>query len=134
MSHKMVLISLLAAAFVLVIGCKAETNNDQAVVCTDSIDPGIEMEVVDAVTNVSLAQDAVAMLTSQDYSEQMVICYVDATGKATTLCGAYERPGTYNIQVTVNGYEPWSQASIVVASSVCHVTKTRLTARINITP
>ena len=40
---------------------------------------------------------------------------------AASLIGGFERAGTYDVTVSVEGYEVWSASSITVASDECHV-------------
>jgi hypothetical protein len=52
-------------------------------------------------------------------------------GACTTsylMAAADERPGTYDVTVAVDGYQPWAVAGVEVLAGECHVLTQHLTA------
>ncbi|MFN2382919.1 MAG: hypothetical protein ABR559_01490, partial [Gemmatimonadota bacterium] len=49
---------------------------------------------------------------------------------ATSLGGAFERPGTYAVTVRKPGYREWRVTGVSVTSDACHVRPVQLQARL----
>ena len=111
-----------------VLGCNAAPT-----ACTASIEPGIVVAVRDATTQQPVARGAVAQLSSGSYSETLLE-HGFSNGQLTSLAGAFERPGTYQLKVNQQGYAPWSEDNIVVSKDTCHVITVKLEASLSPLP
>ena len=87
------------------------------VVCTDQLVYGIEVTVRDSTTGELLSVDPTGVLTDGVYRETM-----EAIGPGS-LWGAPERPGTYDIEITAQGYRTWTRQGVEVEMDRdgCHV-------------
>lgn len=95
------------------------------VVCTDHLVYGIEVTVRDSTTGELLSMDPTGVLTDGPYRETM-----EPVG-TSTLWGAPERPGTYDIEITAQGYRTWNRQGVEVEMerNGCHVQTVELEAR-----
>jgi len=93
------------------------------VYCTEEYRAGITVEVVHGVTGAPLAESATLTLREGDYVET-----VTEPLSGRYLSGAWERAGTYDVRIDLDGFVPWRSAGIVVAEDVCHVHTVALTA------
>ena len=111
-------------------------DTEQSFGCTSSLVAGIELEVRDSVTDMPIAENAIAVLKSGFYEEVMAITGWENSdpSSAFLLSGAYERPGIYDINLIVMGYESWSRGDVEVEDIDCHVTTVRFTVRLNSLP
>jgi len=119
--------------YVSLAGCgEATSEQEEAVVCTTELAAGIELEVRDAVTDLPIAEHAIGTLESGPFNEIMSVTGWESGDSASAylLSGAHERPGIYQISLTVPGYESWSRSDIEVEAGICHVTTVRFTVRL----
>lgn len=95
------------------------------VVCTDQLVYGIEVTVRDSTAGELLSVEPTGVLTDGSYRETM-----EAVG-TSTLWGAPERPGTYDIEITAQGYRTWNRQGVEVEMerNGCHVETVELEAR-----
>ena len=115
---------------VLIIGCEPNTSDqDNDVVCTAVIEPGIIVEIRDAITDEPLAENAIVVITDNDYTETLVISQW-ISSVAVAVEGAHERPGIYDIQLSLTGYNDWTRSGVEVRSGVCHVETVTISARL----
>lgn len=86
-------------------------------VCTDVLVHGIKVTVRDSVTGELLTSDPAGMLTDGPYRETMELA---GPGR---LWGAPERPGTYDVEITAEGYRTWNRKGVEVEMEWdgCHV-------------
>lgn len=107
-------------SMVLLAGCKASNSTD--VVCTLEARAGINVTVRDAETQAGLA--GIARGAAIDGA------YVDSLrpgGSTSTLSGAYERVGTYTVEIRATGYEGYTTTNVRVFKDACHVIPQQLT-------
>ena len=125
---KLTIILIVALAM---FGCKDNKNREQYA-CTASMEPGITIEIRDAVTDDPLAEAAFAVITSIDYREILIVSHYEGSDSSTAyaVSGAYERPGIYDIEVSLTGYKNWFRYGVEVTDGVCHVGTVRYTARL----
>jgi hypothetical protein len=92
--------------------------------CTDISIPGIRVTVLDSLTGNPLNTGDVHVVV-QDGT------YADST-RATEAWLAYDRTGTYTVQVIAPGYRLWQRSNIRVRKeeSGCHVETVDLLARL----
>ena len=93
-------------------------------VCTDELVYGIQVTVRDSMTGELLNVDPTGVLTDGPYRETM-----EAIGPSS-LWGAPERPGTYDIEITAEGYRTWTRQGVEVEMerNGCHVEPVKLEA------
>ena len=93
-------------------------------VCTDELVYGIQVTVRDSMTGELLSVDPTGVLTDGVYRETM-----EAIGPSS-LWGAPERPGTYDIEITAQGYRTWTRQGVEVEMEPngCHVEPVKLEA------
>ena len=106
---------LLAAAFA---ACAKEPD---AVMCTMEARPALAIVVVDSVTGAGLAATTLALAMEGTTTDTLA-------GQDSVVSGAFERPGSYRIELTAPGYRPWTREGVVVKKDECHVLTERLRA------
>jgi len=117
-------------SFVLLLsGCG---EGEEAIVCTANIEPGIVVETRDANTDAPLAENAIVVITANDYVETLIVSEFEGpdSSSALAVAGALERPGLYDINLTLAGYDDWSRLNVEITSGTCHVNTVRFTARL----
>lgn len=90
--------------------------------------PGVSVWVFDSVSG-SPVHGVMVTATVQDgdyQDEQSGLSRVDSYPIAL----AFERPGTYDVGVTAEGYAPWTVDNIRVRNGACHVRTERVDARL----
>lgn len=97
--------------------------------CTEELRAGITVEVVDRSTGQPLADEATLTLREADYVETWTEAF-----DGRTLAGAWERAGTYQVAVALDGYHIWIGSSVVVTTDVCHVHPVALRAEMERLP
>jgi hypothetical protein len=98
------------------------------VVCTMQAVAGLNIAVRDSVTNAPAADGARAV--ARNGSQEEVLEAMAGATPGLTLIGAWERPGTYTIEITKPGYRTWVRSGVTVAKDECHVQPVRLDARL----
>lgn len=83
-------------------------------VCTAEAVFGINLTVHDG-TGGPAADGALGVAIEGAYADTLVIL------TPSTMAGAVERPGTYDITVSKFGYATWSATNVTVAADECHV-------------
>lgn len=124
---KYIILGLLSIFFV------ACGNGDDVIFCTTSIEPGIVVEVRDAISDAPIAEHAIVVITDGAYQETLIVTGFDGpdSSSANSLSGAYERPGVYDIKLSLFGYESWSRSQVEVESGICHVNTVTFTVRLS---
>jgi len=116
---KWILRALLVAFVVAANGC------GQA--CDAVLKAGIVLTIVDGATGNPI-EEATVIATEGSYSETVNLpSSPPAPGHAVL---AFERPGTYRVEVQAPGYLPWVMSSVRVSRDDCHVQTVELTARL----
>jgi len=109
--------------YLLIVACH-HSDEDEDVVCTQSLEPGIIISVEDANTQQSIAGSSTALLTDGTYQEAVA----PPNAAAVYLEGAFERAGTYTVKVHHDGYQDWSVSDVEVEQGKCHVVTNELAA------
>src|SRR4029077_10742261 len=99
--------------------CIVTAACDGGLICTSEARPGISAIVRDSVTGAGLATGAVAVARERAFVDTL-------RGRDSVMRGAYERAGTYQLEVSRSGYQPWAKSGVRVAEGKCHVATTRL--------
>ncbi len=114
----------LLLALVLTLGCKASNSTDP-IVCTTEARAGINVVVRDADTQAGIAALARGAVTDGAYVDSL-----RANGSTTTMAAAYERPGTYTVDVRATGYQGFTTTGIIVTKDACHVVPQTVTVNL----
>jgi hypothetical protein len=102
------------------------------VVCTTGIEPAILVWVYDAATGEPAAYGAEGTVRDGAYVDPLRPA-VHASPDPTSLLSfraADERPGTYEIRVAKDGYEPWVRTGVHAGMGTCHVRTVDLDAHL----
>jgi hypothetical protein len=104
--------------------------------CTLNIEPGVEVEVRDLVTQEHLVTTPRGVAREGTYEDSLQIWSVtaDVPSRVITLAGAGEREGTYSVHLEAEGYEAWDTSGVRVTEGECHVRTARFTAEMNTAP
>jgi len=60
--------------------------------------------------------------------DTMTVAEANGEGETISLQGALGRPGTYEVTITKDGFEPWVRSGIEVTEGKCNVQTEQLTA------
>lgn len=116
-----------AAAVVMAalsVGCY-EPSFGGPIICTDQFVYGLTVEVLDATTSAAIADGATLTVVEGSYVET-----VTETWDGRSMAAAGERPGTYTVSVTRDGYQAWSRSGVSISADECHVIPRALEARL----
>jgi hypothetical protein len=106
--------------------------------CTESIEPAVEVEVRDAATGAPAACNALLIVREGAYVDSAAYNNYDRHFPADTtrgcerepdllrLTAADERAGTYTVRVEKPGYAAWERAGVRARAGECHVETVRL--------
>jgi hypothetical protein len=95
--------------------------------CDAVLKAGIVLTIVDGATGNPI-EEATVIATEGSYSETVSLpSSPPAPGHAVL---AFERSGTYRVEVQAVGYLPWVMSSVRVSRDDCHVETVALTARL----
>jgi len=102
-----------------------------SVVCTTEARPAIQLTVTDSATGVAAGITALAISARFGNVRDSLFYPVVPVGTAAlALALALERPGTWDVRVTADGYRPWAALGVVVTSDLCHVITVPIAARL----
>jgi hypothetical protein len=91
--------------------------------CTLSVEPGVLVEIRDAVEGTPIAATASGSISEGSFQDSLRL--YDGT---LTRAGADEREGTYTVRVLHTGYVPWERTGVRVRDTGCHVDTVTLEA------
>lgn len=91
--------------------------------CTAEAVFGISVTVLDG-SGAPAAEGAEGTLVDGTYEETLAVL------GPSSMAGAVERPGTYDVAVAKAGYRTWSAQNITVTAGECHVTPVTLEANL----
>ena len=98
--------------------------------CTLEARPGITVAIVDSVTGTSAVRGSRTVARSGAF-EHLSIAGDDPAWDGITLVSlATERPGTYTVTVSKDGYRDWIKTNVKVVDGECHVETVSLTAKL----
>jgi len=98
-------------------------------VCEYWVLPAVEVEITDAATGNTLSEYAVGVVRDGAYGDSLRICG-STPAEGASRCAAYERPGTYEVEVRHAGYEVWSARGVAATKGPCHVNTVALKAQL----
>jgi hypothetical protein len=102
----------------------------EGMICTTSVEPGVVVEIRDAVDDTPLAGAATGRVRDGGFSDSLRAYGVTATGMLLSRAGADEREGTYVVEVSHPGFAIWEQNDVRVTGDACHVETVLLQARL----
>ena len=91
---------------------------DPAVLCTAEFVHGLHIKIRDANTGDPIGKDATIIVRDGEYEETPEII---SRPDEVIAYAAGERPGVYDIFVSLAGYKPWHTIGIRVLADECHV-------------
>jgi hypothetical protein len=99
--------------------------------CLDTLQTaGIVVDIRDARTSDPAALGATGTVEDGAYMENLVPFGTAAPGVLLSLAGAFNRAGTYDVQVHKSGYLDWSAPGVRVLEGACGVIPVPLTANL----
>ena len=104
----------LLPSFCLALGACSNSPSDP-VVCDTSVRAGITVTIKDAETNAPLASTARGVVRDGAYVDSLVLVAPD------TRAAAFERSGTYSVEVRLAGYQNFNASNVRVTAGTCHV-------------
>jgi hypothetical protein len=87
--------------------------------------PGLEVTVLDNQAGTTACLNTAVVARDGAYEEALI--KVDTGAESCAYVGAYERPGTYTVEVNQSG-RIVTLENVRVADGQCHVQKTKVTA------
>jgi hypothetical protein len=93
--------------------------------CSLSVEPGVIVEIRDAVDGAPIAATASGSVAEGSFQDSLRL--YDGT---LTRAGADEREGTYTVRVLHAGYVPWERTRVRVRDTGCHVDTVTLQAHL----
>ncbi|MGH7472263.1 MAG: hypothetical protein ACRENP_30295, partial [Longimicrobiales bacterium] len=97
-------------------------DNSPSGSCVAMPNPGIAIEIRDAVTRAPAAQGATGYITSGAFTGQL------HGGLELEMFGADDRPGSYSVVIEKPGYQRWDTSGVVVKALRCGVDTARFVA------
>ncbi len=104
---------LVSTAF-FTLGACSSTPTDP-IVCDASARAGITVTIKDALTLEPLAATARGVVRDGAYVDSLVLVAPD------TRAAAFERVGTYTVEVRLTGYQNFNVSGVRVTTGTCHV-------------
>lgn len=114
---------MVVSAIVVATGCNLGET------CDTGIEPAIEVVIVDAITGEPLAENAAGVAQTGTFIDSLRPHRGEA-GQLISRATTQAPPGTYEVRVTHDGYEPWSASNIRVSAGSCGPRTRRLTAEL----
>ena len=105
---------LLLLTALCTLGACSSTPSDP-IVCDASARAGITVTIKDAETLVPLAATARGVVRDGAYVDSLVLVAPD------TRAAAFERAGTYSVEVRLTGYQNFNASGVRVTAGTCHV-------------
>ena len=101
---------------------------DSNIMCTDSIEPAIEVRVRDAESGLPTAEGATGYVQDGSYVDSLRAYGFNGQGVQLSFRAANERPGVYTVVVIKSGYQTWKKDGVRVSRDECRVQTRSLTA------
>jgi len=98
-------------------------------VCEYWVLPAVKVEITDAATGNTLSSNAVGTVREGTFVDSLQVCG-SMPADSASRCGAWERPGTYEVEVRHAGYEVWSARGVTATKGPCHVNTVSLKAQL----
>ncbi|QJR35497.1 hypothetical protein [Gemmatimonas groenlandica] len=111
-------ISMLSGLLFLTALCTlgaCSSSPSDPIVCDASARAGITVTIKDAETMAPLAATARGVVRDGAYVDSLILVASD------TRAAAFERPGTYSVEVRLTGYQNFNTSNVRVTAGTCHV-------------
>ncbi len=104
--------------------------------CLLNIEPAVEVEVKDRVTQDYLAVTPRGVVREGSFEDSLRVSgtTLELPPRVVTLIAADERSGRYVVRVEAEGYLPWDSAGVQAGEGDCHVETARFTAALEPAP
>ena len=104
--------------------------------CTLNIEPGVEVEVRDRLTNEYLTVTPRGVVREGTFQDSLREGgqTLEIPPRTVSLIGADERPGRYVVQLDAEGYRPWDTVGVQAREGDCHVQTASFTAAMDPAP
>ncbi len=122
-------VAILLLTGTLLGGCSWLTSEPAPEACTLSMEPGVSIKVFDQSNGKPITCGAYIRLIDGDYVEEIRSLEQLDCNPAFPLVGALERPGTYQVMIEQQQYQPW-QGEVTVTAGACHVQTQQLDAHL----
>ena len=122
---------LLGSMALLLVSACGGSSDSESVVCTASLEAGIQIQVTDSASGNPISCGARAVVTAGTYAEAVENPSSPGCLDAAMLPAAFERPGTYMVTVSKAGYLDFAINDVVVTAGVCHVNTVTVGARLS---
>lgn len=120
---KILFILVCLPSFLISLSC----HSDDEVICDTQAIAGLNIVVRDATTNALLSEGVTVLAQDGTYLETLQLMPFDSQ---EVFVGAWERPGTYVITVSKEGYGTFTSDPILVTSDICHVIPVQMTVHL----
>jgi hypothetical protein len=110
-------------------GCSGNPVEASSLFCTSDLRAGVVVEFRDAWTNAPLARSAAGVVREGAFVDSLQPAWSDAVRWA-----AFERAGTYEVEVQRAGYATFHQSGVRVERDECHVHTVHVMAAMVPTP
>lgn len=107
--------AIVAILILLFFSCK--TDNDSGIPCTEDPIAALNITLIDASTEEIISKNVEVVASDGDYTETLEL----VGGVTPVFVGAWERPGTYILSVSAQGYLPYTSDEITTTANECHV-------------
>jgi hypothetical protein len=88
------------------------------ITCTDRPFPALTVAPVDSATGAPVDVHIEVIATDGSFADTARTLYSEPDHLRRAWL-AYERPGTYDVTVTAEGYVPWERSGVRVVSNTC---------------
>jgi len=124
----------LALLLLGMISCDIVDGRD--IYCLDNFVSGLEVRVQDSLTGAPAASGAMLIARDGAYADTAVVPPGAANPDTWVLSVAGERPGTYTVTVSKDGYLTWQRTGVVVRMDQygCHPQTVELVALLQRSP
>ena len=98
--------------------------------CTTEYVYGLNVQVQDSLTGAWIASGSTLIVRDGNFEDSVTAPVDRPHADDYPLVAAGERPGTYEVVVRREGYQPWRLNEVKVRGGTCHVERVRLVARL----
>lgn len=96
------------------LGCSDDDDTSDPIFCTEEARPGLEITILDGIAGNFLVEGVTVIAQDNNYVETL-------QPGDTSFFGAVERPGSYVITASKEGYFSTVSEVIIVGEDACHV-------------
>jgi len=116
----------LASALTLTLTAACACSEPVVPICDYTVSPAVAVEITDAQSGNTLVEHAIGVVRDGAFTDSLRVCSGLVANR--NRCAAYERIGTYDVEVQHAGYQPWTARGVQVTKGSCHVNTVTLKA------